>query len=101
MNQPPLVHALSAGAYIIGVVHLMFTMGSYGFAEETLLMPIAMLSLLVLSVSVMGFLFGYRPLTMYLEGKKKEAVMFFMQTVAFFAVFVMLVVGVLFYVGTI
>ncbi len=45
-----------------------------------------MLSLLVLSVSVMAFLFFYQPVIMLLEGKRQEAVTFFFKTVATFAI---------------
>lgn len=44
-----------------------------------------MLSLFVLSVTVMGLLFLGKPLTLYLDGQKKEAVRFFFSTVGIFA----------------
>lgn len=92
MNQPPLVHALVAGAYILGIVQIINALGSFEKIEDTMLAPMLMLSLLVLSVAVMAFLFGYRPLTLYLDGKKRESVSFFLRTIGYFAVFV----GVLF-----
>jgi hypothetical protein len=44
----------------------------------------------------MGYLFLYEPATRFIDGKKKEAVMFFLQTVGFFACFVALLVVLLF-----
>ncbi len=59
---------------------------------DTFLTPVAALSLLVLSVSVMGFLFLGQPLQLYLDGQKKQAISFFMRTVTSFAVLTLLVV---------
>ncbi|MBU4380671.1 hypothetical protein L6255_04080 [Candidatus Parcubacteria bacterium] len=47
--------------------------------------PIAFISLFTLSTAVMGYLFGYLPATLYFDGKKKQAVNMFLQTVAVFA----------------
>jgi hypothetical protein len=44
-----------------------------------------MLSLLVLSVSVMAFLFFYQPVVLLLDGKREEALAFFLRTVGTFA----------------
>ena len=56
--------------------------------EETLFIPMAMLSLFVLSAAVMGFLFIYHPATLFLEGKKNEALSHFSKTVGTFALIV-------------
>jgi hypothetical protein len=47
-------------------------------------MPIIMLSLLVLSVSVMAYIFGYQPLVLFLDDKRKEAISLFLKTVGIF-----------------
>jgi hypothetical protein len=49
------------------------------------LFPMIMLSLLVLSVSVMAFLFFYQPVVLLLDGKRDEALAFFLRTVGTFA----------------
>lgn len=41
--------------------------------EDTVLIPIAMLSLFVLSALFMGLCFLYQPVQMYLNGTKREA----------------------------
>jgi hypothetical protein len=53
--------------------------------ENTIMIPIAMLSLLVLSVAMMGYFFVYQPVRLLIEGKQREATKFFITTVAFFA----------------
>lgn len=52
---------------------------------DTFFAPITFLSVLTLSVTVMAFLFFYQPLLLFIEGKRKEAVNLFVQTVAAFA----------------
>jgi hypothetical protein len=49
------------------------------------LAPIVMLSLLVLSASVMGMIFFYQPVRMYLDGNKSDAVSLLVRTIVSFA----------------
>lgn len=84
MIRNPYANAVFAALYIAGIVLFMSTITDGG-TEESLLIPMAMLSLLVLSVSVMGMLFFLQPILLFLEGKKKEAVTFFVSTVVAFA----------------
>jgi hypothetical protein len=58
-------------------------------SPETILAPVAVLSLFVLSVAVMGYLFVAVPALMYLEGKKQEAISFFLKTVFSFAAMIL------------
>lgn len=85
MNKKPFINALLAELYIVAIVSII----QYGFASsdapETILAPIMMLSLFVLSAAVMGYLFLLQPIQLYLDGKKKEAIAFFTQTLATFA----------------
>ncbi len=83
--KKPFIHALSAGAYIVLIVNLINFFGRSNVPEDTILAPIAMLSLLVLSVAFMGFVFLYEPVRLFGEGKKKEALDFFGKTLASFA----------------
>ena len=85
MNNKPFYNALSAELYIIIVVFLIQNESMLGGGKDNILIPIAMLSLLVLSVAVMGYLFVAQPIQLYLEEKKKEAISFFLQTVFIFA----------------
>jgi hypothetical protein len=89
MTKNPLYNALIAIAYVIGVVTLI----SYGTSlagenpDDSFLMPVAMISVLVLSVSFMAYTFFYNPVLLLLDNKRKEAVTLFTRTVAIFAVF--------------
>lgn len=92
----PFTHAALAALYILSVVGVVHgILGGTKEDEIGLLTPIAALSLLVLSVSVMAYLFFYRPVTLYSEGSKKEAVSFFLTTVTAFAGFVLVVLGII------
>ncbi len=59
---------------------------------DTMFAPIVALSLLVLSVATMGFLFFYRPVMLLIENKREEAIDFFLKTLGTFAVLTLLVV---------
>ena len=87
MSRNPYLNALFASAYIVFVV-LLITYGPVLVREkpDTILAPMAMLSLLVLSVALMGYIFFFRPALMYLDGQKREAVEFFTKTLVAFAV---------------
>jgi hypothetical protein len=84
MTKNPYLNALAAGAYIVLVALVM----QYGLMpaepSHVLVIPIIMLSLFTLSAAVMGFLFLSQPIQLYLDGKKKEALTFFLQTVLAF-----------------
>jgi hypothetical protein len=54
----------------------------------TIIIPMTMLSLFVLSAAVMGFLFLSEPLYLLMENRKQEAIVFFAKVVGFFACFV-------------
>lgn len=72
------IYALGASAYIVvGVTVMTFVTQPLRNKPDTFLAPMVMLSLQTLSVAVMAFLFFYRPLVLLLDGKKKEAVTFF------------------------
>lgn len=87
MTRKPYLNALAATAYISGVASLMYYgTETSGFAEESVLIPIAMLSLFVLSACVMGYIFCYEPIKLYLEDKKQESIDLFLKTIGFFAV---------------
>ena len=100
MTKNPFINAFAATSYIMIVASFMF----YGMEHKTgvnsVIVPIAVLSLFTLSAAIMGYLFLYQPLQLYLDGKKKHAVDLFLQTVAVFAgitalVFVLLLSGVI------
>ena len=66
--------ALGTVVYVTGVAWFM-TNAEKGFNnEKTIWMPIAMLLLLVVSAGVTGSLVVGRPVMLYIDGKKKEAI---------------------------
>ena len=87
MSRNPYINALAATAYIVFVV-LLITYGPAYVRDkpDTILAPMAMLSLLVFSVALMGYLFFLQPIQMFLEGQKREAVELFTKTLGSFAV---------------
>jgi hypothetical protein len=90
MNKKPFLYALGAAGYISLLVLSISALSKFVPAEDNIVMPIAGLSLFVLSAAIMGFLFLSEPLRLFLEGQKREAVTFFLKTVGFFACFVAL-----------
>src|SRR3990167_7723688 len=85
MSKNPYMNALLASAYIVVVAFAMY-FGSQNAGEtDSVLAPIAMLSLLVLSVAVMGYLFFFQPVQLYMTGRAEEAGTFFLKTVGVFA----------------
>lgn len=87
MTKNPILNALAAGFYILAVT-LIMTLGTQDLPQEdTIIAPIAMLSLFTLSAAVMGYIFCYQPFILYFDGKKKQALDLFIRTVGFFGVF--------------
>ncbi len=93
----PFLHALAAALYIVCIVLVINTAGSVLRDQpETIIIPMTMLSLFVLSAAVMGFLFLSEPLQLFLENRNQEAVAFFTKTVGIFAGFVVVFTAILF-----
>jgi hypothetical protein len=86
MTKNPYLNALFAALYIAAVASFLFY-GTRQFegVEETILIPIAMLSLFVLSALFMGLCFLYQPVQMFLDGQKKEAASLVMTSAVTFA----------------
>ncbi|MBI5127322.1 hypothetical protein HZA76_02595 [Candidatus Roizmanbacteria bacterium] len=75
MSKNPIINAVSASLYIILVVSVMtFVTQPLKNKPDTFFAPITFLSVLTLSVVVMAFLFFYQPLQLFIDGKKKDAV---------------------------
>ncbi|MCI0566224.1 hypothetical protein L0Y46_03435 [bacterium] len=97
MTKNPFLNALSAVVYIGLVAAIMFY-GPRIAAEakgDSIIAPIAMISLFTLSAAVMGHLFLYRPFQLYFDNNKNEAVRLFLGTVASFAVITIVLLAIL------
>ena len=100
MTKNPYLNAIYASAYIVFVVFLI----NYGPAlvrqkPDTILAPIAMLSLLVLSVAFMGYAFFFQPVHMFLDGQKREAAALFTKTLIAFSILTGFIVLIAFSIG--
>lgn len=91
MIKNPFINALLATLYISLVASIMFYSPKVEQTNPSVLIPIAVLSLFVLSAAIMGFLFLGTPLQMYFEGQHKKAIQFFFKTVGSFATITLLV----------
>jgi Na+/serine symporter len=93
MTKNPFINAFSALLYILVVATVMNSMMQTQKGPDTIVAPILILSMFTLSAAVMGFLFLSNPLQLYLDGKKKNAVTLFLQTVGVFAVSTAIILG--------
>lgn len=90
MTKNPIINALSAFVYIVAVA-LFMSWGTKKVAgPDTWLAPVTAISVFTLSAAVMGYIFCLKPVTLYLEGKKKEAIKLFLQTILSFGVITIL-----------
>ncbi len=88
-------HAAGAMAYISFISWFLSNAENwFAKAEDDIWAPIAMLSLLTLSVAVMGVLIFGRPVLLYLNNQKKEAIGFLFYTLGWLC---LAVLGVFFY----
>ena len=96
MTKNPFINAFAAALYIILIASVMFYGTKLTGRVNSVVGPIAAISLFTLSAAVMGYLFLYQPVQLYFDGKKKIAVNLFLQTVVVFAVITTLILALLF-----
>jgi hypothetical protein len=99
MTRNPLINALAAALYIIAVASFMYYGPRLAGPVDSVIIPIAMLSLFVLSAAVMGTLFFYQPVLLCLDGKKQEATTLFLKTLGTFALITLLIFVTLFFIS--
>lgn len=68
------IDSVGTAVYIILVVSFLFSLRSLAPKEDILIIPIAMLLLFVSSAAITGFLVFGKPVMLYIDGKKKEAI---------------------------
>ncbi|HSW98087.1 MAG TPA: hypothetical protein VLF89_09750, partial [Candidatus Saccharimonadales bacterium] len=85
MTKNPFINAFAASLYVVLVACVMFYGTEHTNSGKTIVVPIAVLSLLSLSAVSMGYFFLYQPVQLYLDGKKKEATTLFVRTILVFA----------------
>ena len=102
MIKNPYLNAFMALGYIAGIILVINKTSSIAAnTPDTLLAPVTMLSLFVLSASIMGILFVYEPARLFLENQKREALSFLLKTVGTFACFVVILAALLLYTSVI
>jgi len=90
----PFYNDILTAEYIATVVLLIFFGANIFDEPDNIFMSMGMLSLLVLSVAVMAYLFFYQPLILMMENKHAEAARFFLTTLGVFAGLVLAFLGV-------
>jgi hypothetical protein len=88
MTTNPFYNALFAITYIIVLVTgaNFFATNMEGVIQETILLPMGVLGVLVFSVALMAYVFFYQPAMMFFDGKREAGIKLFLQTVAVFGV---------------
>ena len=98
MIKNPYFNAFMALGYIGGIILAISKTSSIAVhTPDTILAPVTMLSLFVLSVAIMGILFVYEPARLFFENEKQKSLLFLIKTVGTFACFVLVLVALLFY----
>ena len=98
MIKNPYLNAFMALGYIALIILVISKTSSIAAnTPDTILAPVTMLSLFVLSAAIMGILFVYESLRLFLENQKQQALSFLLKTVGTFACFVVILAALLFY----
>lgn len=91
-------HALGVLAYVTLVAFLLSS--KFGVAmPSNILAPLTILMLLIVSVAVVGMLIFAKPVMMYLDGMKIEAIRLTIYTVVWLAIFLMIALYIAFSMG--
>lgn len=69
-----LLNAMGTAVYILLVVSFIFSLQKFSSKPDNIIIPIAMLMLFVCSAAITGFLVFGKPVMLYIDGKKREAV---------------------------
>ena len=91
------IDAVGTAVYVILVVLLVSSMQVFSSEKETIVIPMAMLLLLVCSAAITGFLVFGKPVMLYIDGKKREAILLLSYTIGILVlitiVFFILLIG--------
>jgi len=86
------LHAIGTLAYIAAVVYLLSNGEAiFGHGPEPALLPVFMLLLFVISACITSFLVLGRPIQLYLDGEKKEALTMLFATVSWLIFFLVII----------
>lgn len=85
MTKNPFINAIAGLIYITLVASIMFFGLEHAEPGNSVIVPIAVLSLFSLSAAMMGYIFLFQPVQLYLDGKKKQATTLLVHTTLIFA----------------
>lgn len=95
MKDNPIVHSLGHAVLVLVYVSLVAQVMNHGTqwfgADDKAWTPVVVLMLFVLSAAITGSLVLGRPVLMYMDGKKKDALQFFGYTVGWLFVLTIVV----------
>jgi len=86
-----LINSIGAALYVSVVAFLMSNGEELFRGNDSALIGVAMLLLFVISAAIMGFIVLGRPLMMYLDGLKKEALKLFYLTIAWLVIIAVII----------
>ncbi|MBS3092279.1 hypothetical protein J4466_02560 [Candidatus Pacearchaeota archaeon] len=75
------IDSVGTAAYIILVVSFIFSLQVLAPKEDIVIIPIAMLLLFVSSAAITGFLVFGKSIMLYMDGKKREAILLLSYTI--------------------
>jgi len=84
MTKNPALNAFLAILYIVIVSLLLFFGTIFKFGNNSIIAPIALISLFTFSAATMGYIFLYQPFVLYFDGKRKPALDLFLRTLLIF-----------------
>lgn len=90
-----LIHSLGVLIYVVLIALFMFNGKNIFGKEDNFLMPTFMLLLFVISAAITGALVLGKPILMYLDNQKADAVKLFFYTIGWLAVITILVLVIL------
>ena len=85
-----LLHSLGVFIYIFAIALFFSNANKLFGAEDKFLMPVLMLLLLVLSATITGFLVLGKPIMLYMENQKENAVKLLVYTIGWLSAFVII-----------
>jgi hypothetical protein len=97
MTKNPLINALLAILYVILVSSILYYGTIVKLGNNSIIAPIAMISLFTFSAATMGYLFLYQPFVLYFNNKKKTALDLFLKTLLIFGSATIILFALLFF----
>lgn len=88
-------NALGVLIYVSGVALVMFNMEHAFDNEPSFLVPVVMLLLFVTSAAITGSLVLGKPVMLYLDNQKKEALIFLFSTLVWLVLFAVIILAIL------